>query len=375
MTNAIQKPESVSRVAPRVLLVDDEPALLEFLSDAVSQLDCTVITATSLAQARRKLSGKSIDLLVTDVGLPDGNGMSLLAQLRKEHPAASAIVITGSPTVDGAISALRGGAIDFVPKPFSHDQLLDRVQSALARRTQSGRQHARIVRLKKAVRKLGEARRTVSQKVDLLCNDLVNAYSDLARQMDTVRLQESFRKHIEPAADLEQLLCHTMDWMLRQLGHANVALWLAADDGDFQLGAYMKHTVEGSDLVADTLRLGVLPPTLRDEFLHASGADIQHGLNRDQRKVLAGQDVLAVTATYLGEPLAACIFFRPGPFTEAHEDVLKSISPVFANALATVVRDPSVDSDPGSLLLDDGDDEDDRKKSDDWWRKGEPPPF
>jgi CheY-like chemotaxis protein len=374
MTQAIQKP-AATRVIPRILLVDDEPAMIEVLRHVIAGLDCSVVTASSLAQARRKLAGQPLDLLVTDIGLPDGNGLSLLASLQKDHPAASAIVITGSPTLDGAVTALRGGAIDFVSKPFSHDQLLARINDALARKSTAGRQQARIVRLKKAVRKLGEARRTVSQKVDLLCNDLVSAYSDLAKQMDTVRLQESFRKMIEPAADLEQLLCHTMDWLLRQIGHANVALWLAADDGDFQLGAYMKHTIEGNDTVADALRLGVLPPTLRDDFLHVRGSELRDGLNREQRKILGDQNVMAISATYLGEPLAACVFFRAGMFTEAHENVLKAIGPVFANALATVVRDPSVDTDPGSFLVEDGDDDEPRKSSDDWWRKGEAPPF
>ena len=100
----------------------------------------------------------------------------------------------------------------------------------------------------------------VSQKVDLLCNDLVSAYSDLSKQLDSVRTQENFRKQIDVATDLEQLLCHTMDWLLRQVGNSNVALWLAGDDGAFQLGAYMKHTIAGDDTVSNAMLSAVCSP-------------------------------------------------------------------------------------------------------------------
>ncbi len=65
----------------------------------------------------------------------------------------------------------------------------------------------------------------------MLCNDLVTAYGELSRQFDGVRNQESFRKTCDGAKDLEQLLCHAMDWLLRQVGYSNVAVWLADEEG------------------------------------------------------------------------------------------------------------------------------------------------
>ena len=203
---------------------------------------------------------------------------------------------------------------------------------------------ARTDRLRRAVRKLSAARRTVSQKVDLLCNDLIGAYTDLARQVDAVRFQENFRKHIATAGnDLEQLLCHTMDWLLRQVGAANVGLWLAGDDGNFQLGAYMKHTIAGDDDVVDAMRASVLPAVARDGLLHCPGKDLPGKLTKHQRGKFATQDVLALSATYLGEPLAALVFFRDqaAAFTDEDAAVLRAVAPVFATTLAGVVRDPS----------------------------------
>ena len=366
---------------PRVLVVDDEQGLLDVVSDVVHSMDCTVTVAKTLAQAKRKLLGEDFELLVTDVNLPDGDGTSLLSTLRRHQPTATAIVITGSPSVDGAINALRCGAVDFVPKPFNHTQLVDHVRKALDRQTVLCRQEKRLVRLRDAVKKLGVARRKVSQKVDLLCNDLINAYSELSLQVDSVRTQEAFRKNIEASTDLEQLLCHTMDWLLRQLGNSNVAVWLAGEDGAFQLGAYMKHTIAGDDIVSNALLTAVLPVTTRDGFLHLPAAELRSRLKKEEFRALAGQDLISISATYLGEPLAAIVLFRDAntPFTESNEASLKAISPVFANALATVVRDPSLpadtDNEGDGPYADDDEPRKGGKDAGDWWKRGEAPPF
>jgi CheY-like chemotaxis protein len=233
-----QKHKSPPPQPPRVLVVDDEPTLIEVIDDVVGRgMGCRVVTAASIAQARKILASQTIELLVADLNLPDGDGMDLLPDLREHQPNAAAVVITGSPSIDDAIDALRSGAVDFVPKPFTRSHLVERIQMALDRQAFAARQEKRFGKLRDAVRRLNESRRLISKKVDILCNDLVSAYGELSRQLDGVRTQEGFRHYVEKAHDLEQLLCHAMDWMLRQLGYANVAVWLSAEDGEFQLGA------------------------------------------------------------------------------------------------------------------------------------------
>ena len=366
---------------PRVLVVDDEPNLTEVLTATVAGMDCSVTVAGSVAAARKLLAGnggRNFELLVVDVGLPDGSGMALLPLLRRHCPGASAIVITGDPSVDRAVAALRDGAVDFLPKPFDHVQVTGRVRAALDQQAAAARAAERTARLRRAVRKLSAARRTVSQKVDLLCNDLIGAYTDLAKQMDVVRFQEAFRKHCAPAADdLEQLLCHAMDWLHRQLGPANVGLWLAGDDGVFQLGAYMKHTVAGDDDVVETMRQSILPAVARDGLLHCPGNELPGKLTKAQRAPFARQDVLSISATYLGEPLAVVAFFRDqaSAFTDEDVTVLRSISPVFATTLAAVVRDPSAQATAEDLADDDQDADADDQRPENWWKRGESPPF
>jgi FixJ family two-component response regulator len=378
---------------PRVLIVDDEPNLVEVIDDVVGRgMGCRVVSATSIAQARKILATQGIELMVADLNLPDGDGMSLLPALREYQPCASAIVITGSPSVDGAIGALRGGAIDFVPKPFTHSHLVERIQQALERQSVLARQEKRFGKLREAVRRLNESRRLISKKVDLLCNDLVTAYGELSRQLDGVRTQEGFRKYVANAHDLEQLLCHSMDWLLRQLGYANVGVWLSAEDGEFQLGAYMKYTVAGDQILTDSLKRVLLPRAVRDGFVRLNGDDLKDKLTPQEIHLLKGQDVLAVNCTYLGESLAALVFFRDAktPFTADDEALLKQVSPIFAVSLANIVRGAEGEGDGENPFFDgqgekgekgDKDKKDPKqpkkKKEDaaDWWKRGEDPPF
>ncbi|HWB53171.1 MAG TPA: response regulator, partial [Tepidisphaeraceae bacterium] len=318
-------------------------------------------------------------VLLADVHLPDGDGTSLIADLQRCQPAATAIVITGDASVDRAISAIRTGAVDFIPKPFSASHLADRVKRALARNQQLQKTERRLSRLREAVHRLNQSRKVVSKKVDLLCNDLIGAYGELAKQLDSVRTQEGFRKFLESARDLEQLLCHSMDWILRQLGYCNVAIWLASENDDFHLGAYMKYTIAGDPPLADAMKQNLVPMTMRQGLIHLLPEDSADTLSDDETHFLAGQEILTSCATYLGEPLAAIVLFRDGskPFNEEDEATMRMIAPVFAAALASAVRGPAPEStnddSSGSTKLDDP--KDDRDDTSDWWKTGGSPPF
>lgn len=390
VTTNNNKPAKGSR--PKVLIVEDEPALVETIRDLVKdEVACSLTFAESISEAEKVLDSQHVDLMLTDLHLPDGDGMKLLSKLQKAHPSAGAIVITGHPTMEGAIDAMRLGATDFVAKPFTARQLTDRLKVALKRQSILAQQDRKIDKLKLAVKKLNDARRLVSKKVDLLCNDLVTAYGDVAKQLDGVRTQEGFRKYIEQSKDLEQLLCHAMDWLLRQMGYANVAVFLAGEQGDFQLGAYMKYTTPGDAVLTDALRRIVLPKVTRESLVLTNCDGLKAKLSKEEMHYLQHQQLLGVSCTYLGESLAAIMFFRDesSPFKDEDKAVLESISPIFAVALASVVRDVTGEEPGGATdssdpsAADDGDaprprDDEERRKrehKDDWWKRGEPPPF
>lgn len=379
----------------RVLVVDAESATGDFLGDYVAArgIDCEVLRAQTVEEARLTLAQEPVTLLVTDLKLPDGKGLSLLTDLRRLSPHAGVVVTGKAPKVSETIEALRGGAGDFIPKPFTHEQLGERMQQAMTRQDKLARNDKKIARLRDAVRRLSEARRTVARKVDLLCNDLVGAYGELSRQVDAVRVQEDFRKLCNGAKDLEQLLCHAMDWVMRRVGYANIAVFLAADEDPtgaqaFQLGAYVKYTMQSTPEMSEAIREGLVRRAGREGFVRMTADEAARELTAAELRHLRGQAVVAANCTYLGESLATLVLFRDGaaPFTTEDADTFRAIAPIFAIALAGQVRgggdEPSdeYEGEPTDTTDDEGDDKPRGKKKQDradadWWKRGEPPPF
>ena len=381
---AIANKKRSSKGIPRVLVVDDEPDLVQMLRDIVGRkIDCKFLSAADIDEAKKIIAKEPVELLVTDLHLPGGDGMSLLPELRAKLPSANAIVITGRPTMNGAITALRAGAADFLPKPFSAEQICERIGNALQRQQVAAKTEKRLDRLRDAVRRLNVSRRMVTKKVDLLCNDLVSAYGELSKQFDDVRHQESFRKLLNEAKDLEQMLCHAMDWILRKAGYCNVAVWLASEDEGYQLGAYMKYTIAGEEQFTNAMRTGIVPMVMKDGFISMNAKQAEQNLTPAELDFMRNQTVMGVNCTYLGESLAALVLFRDdrSPFTEEDGAMIKAISGIFATCLATIVRggDEGSEDNEGGLLDDDVDSDKPKRREKnndaDWWKRGEAPPF
>ncbi len=356
---------------PRVLVVSPTDGGRVSGLQSKLAMPCRILSAASSEEALKLIAAQKVELLVTDIRLPDGDGLQLVRELYKASPASAAVVTAAQPSLDDAVAAIRCGAVDFVPGPVSTEVLSERVRAAMLRQREYQRSFGRIDRLRKAVRRLNEARRVVGKKVDLLCNDLVSAYGELSRQMDLVRTREDFRKLCQSAADLEQLLCHAMDWVMRRVGYANTAVWLAADEG-YQLGAYIKYTIPSSPELAEAIRDGILVRTTREGAVRLSAEEATAQLTAKELRHLRGQAVLAVNCSYLGESLAGVILFRDGacPFTNDDLETLKLVAPVFAVALASAVRPNAISE--GETA---GEEEPGDMQDADWWKRGEAPPF
>ena len=107
--------------APSVLVVDDEPGLREVLEITLRRQGYSVQTAAGVRAALEALAEHAtpFPLVLTDLVMPDGSGMEVLTAARRRSPHTQVIVITAFSTVESAIDAMRGGAYDFVTKPFS----------------------------------------------------------------------------------------------------------------------------------------------------------------------------------------------------------------------------------------------------------------
>jgi len=117
--------------AQTVLIVDDEPDIRQLLDITLSRMGLATTAAADLEQARRLLAEEPPDLCLTDMKLPDGNGMSLVEHIQANHPNVPVAMITAHGSVETAITALKAGAFDFITKPIELDRLRSLVNAAL----------------------------------------------------------------------------------------------------------------------------------------------------------------------------------------------------------------------------------------------------
>ncbi len=103
---------------PRALVVDDEPDIRELLSITLGRMDIAVETAGDYGSAVKRLGGERYDLVLTDMRLPDGDGLDLVAWIQEHRPGVPVAVITAHGNVEAAVRALKLGAFDFLSKPL-----------------------------------------------------------------------------------------------------------------------------------------------------------------------------------------------------------------------------------------------------------------
>jgi two-component system, NtrC family, response regulator PilR len=116
---------------PVVLIVDDEPDLLELVSLTLSRMNLKTRTAPDLGTARKLLKAERFDLCLTDMRLPDGDGLDLVAWIQENRTSVPVAVITAHGNVESAVRALKLGAFDFVSKPLDLGVLRKLVGSAI----------------------------------------------------------------------------------------------------------------------------------------------------------------------------------------------------------------------------------------------------
>jgi two-component system, NtrC family, response regulator PilR len=116
---------------PAVLVVDDEPDLCELLSITLQRMDLSPRTANTVATAQRLLKTEQFDLCLTDMQLPDGDGLELVQWMQQYTPSVPVAVLTAHGNMETAVRALKLGAFDFVSKPLDLADLRKLVATAI----------------------------------------------------------------------------------------------------------------------------------------------------------------------------------------------------------------------------------------------------
>ena len=116
---------------PLALVVDDEPDICELLEITLQRMGIDASSVLDLGAARQRLSEQAFDLCLTDMRLPDGNGIDLVRHISEHYPRLPVAVITAHGNMESAIEALKAGAFDFVSKPVDLDVLRKLVEKAI----------------------------------------------------------------------------------------------------------------------------------------------------------------------------------------------------------------------------------------------------
>ena len=123
-----------------VLVVDDEPDIRELLDLTLSRMDLKVTTAENVVAARRALANNSFSFCLTDMRMPDGNGLDLVREISEKYPQLPVAVITAYGKVEDAVLALKIGAFDFVSKPVDLSILRKLVNTAIKLRDEESQE-------------------------------------------------------------------------------------------------------------------------------------------------------------------------------------------------------------------------------------------
>ena len=111
-----------------ILIVDDDENMNFALSETISRKNYSVDRAFSFLEAKEKLNFMNYPMVITDVRMPDGNGIKLVSEIKKRNPDTKVIVITAYGKIEDAVEALKNGAEDYILKPFPAEKILKLVE-------------------------------------------------------------------------------------------------------------------------------------------------------------------------------------------------------------------------------------------------------
>ncbi len=115
----------------KIIVVDDEKRICHNVTKILSKNKYEVTYALSAQDALEKMAQESFSLLISDIVMPGKNGLELLKLVKKEWPLTKAVMMTAYASTDTAMKAMRLGALDYIPKPFTPDELRSKVEEAL----------------------------------------------------------------------------------------------------------------------------------------------------------------------------------------------------------------------------------------------------
>jgi len=199
----------------KVVLIDDEARLLATLARFLERQGCEVVQATSFAEADEHLQPGRFEVLVTDIVMPDFDGIRVLREVVEVRKCQEPVIlITGEPNLETASQAVRSGAFDYIQKPVTKDRLLEVVNRGLRHvklLRERDQAQQREIQLLKNLAELGESASVLSHEIKTPINGLrhaLRAVGDKLGVEDSVLIEE----FVGNLGRIERLLGETLSF-------------------------------------------------------------------------------------------------------------------------------------------------------------------
>src|SRR6478752_3443725 len=115
----------------KILLIEDDISFCKMLENFLVKKSYVVETAFTVEEAKTKISNQKFDLIITDLRLPDYDGIQLLTEFKSKYPAIPVILMTGYSDINTAVKAIKNGAADYISKPFNPEEVLLVIENTL----------------------------------------------------------------------------------------------------------------------------------------------------------------------------------------------------------------------------------------------------
>lgn len=325
------------------------------------------IAAASEDELFAWIDREEIDVVVLGPALSAADALAIAGRLRDRALSPRPIFLADRLTVAFSVEAMRSGAVDLIGLPLQTELARHALQRAAEEADRSRRQRRRTERLKRICRRLHASRDDASQQVDVLTNDLADAYREIAYQMGHSSLANEYADLVHAELDVESLLRTTLEYVLGKTGPTNAAVYLPTGSDDYALGAYVNYDMakESADVMLDHLA-DTLAPGFADEneIRRFDGAEDLAAVVPGATDWIGDQSSVVFACKNEGETLAVATLFRDArdPISDEALVHLEAIRGVFARQLAKVIavhnRHKPKDAWPGFEVdeCEDGDD-------------------
>ncbi len=324
-----------------LLVVDADSKTADLVRTAADTLT-QVRQATSIDAAQAEMLRQPAEIILVNLQIGDHAGVELIKTFKRRYGNSDIVALSRSRRSEACLDAFHAGASDMLLAPYAARDIQLVLAAATERRQETLRRQQRHERLRTTCRRLNKARHEISQQVDLLCNDLVRAYQDMAQQLNLTQHAAEFAQSLAGELDVEGVLRRTMEWILKKLGPVNAAIYLPNGDDQFALGAYLNLDTQADAPLIETLGKTLVLQARGATALTLEEDGVIDELFGEEGAPLKGRQWLAIGCHTPRECLGVLVVFRSkaagglGATTELHgqaRGLIEAAAPLLAERI------------------------------------------